>query len=270
MKALELTLIIFLFVWGESRLLASPPEKTDLVIPLTTSEFLPPGKFEWQTDLSTEGEVSIQVNLSSQILEVYRGEILIARSSISSGRTHRSTPNGVFSILEKEAVHYSNLYNNAPMPFMQRLTMEGLAIHAGALSGVPASHGCIRIPDAFARRLFQITSKGNAVHIFGDSSQYSLAAMKNKQSRLPVENRIAKQTVVPLSEANISQPKGEELFQRQTEYPRVQLVYLPSKKMGELEREELQVRNDISLSQTQRQRELNRLWAEQRALAGKP
>jgi hypothetical protein len=75
------------------------------------------------------------------------------------------TPTGVFTILQKKQEHYSNLYNNAPMPFMQRLTWDGIALHAGHLPGKPASHGCIRLPMAFAKALFGETDKGMTVVI---------------------------------------------------------------------------------------------------------
>ena len=75
------------------------------------------------------------------------------------------TPTGTFTILQKRRTHFSNIYDNAPMPFMQRLTWDGIALHAGQIPGTPASHGCVRLPTAFARHLFGETSLGARVYI---------------------------------------------------------------------------------------------------------
>lgn len=102
--------------------------------------------------------VLIVVSKASQRMQVFRdGEPWLA-SPVSTGRPGHRTPAGVFPILEKRRYHRSNLYSNAPMPFMQRLTRGGIAIHAGRLPGYPASHGCIRVPFGVARALFELTS----------------------------------------------------------------------------------------------------------------
>jgi hypothetical protein len=90
-------------------------------------------------------------------MHVFRDGVLWKSSPVSTGKRGKRTPTGVFAILQKKRFHRSNLYSNAPMPFMQRLTWSGIAIHAGHLPGYPASHGCIRIPSAFASELFKIT-----------------------------------------------------------------------------------------------------------------
>ncbi|MEJ8473437.1 L,D-transpeptidase [Roseibium algae] len=100
------------------------------------------------------------ISLEDQKIDVYRGTELLSSSPISSGRPGNSTPTGVFSILEKRRKHFSNIYNNAPMPFMQRLTWSGIALHQGKLPGYPASHGCIRMPHTFAKDLFGMTDRG--------------------------------------------------------------------------------------------------------------
>ncbi|WP_082836816.1 L,D-transpeptidase [Labrenzia sp. OB1] len=100
------------------------------------------------------------VSLDDQQIRVYRGLDLIETSPISSGKRGHSTPTGVFSILEKRRKHFSNLYDNAPMPFMQRLTWSGVAMHVGRLPGRPASHGCIRLPRNFAKSLYGMTDRG--------------------------------------------------------------------------------------------------------------
>lgn len=107
--------------------------------------------------------LQILVSLADQTLDVYRGTQLVASSPISSGKPGHSTPTGVFSILEKRKRHFSNLYNNAPMPYMQRLTWSGIALHEGHLPGRPASHGCVRLPRGFAQDLFAMTERGGHV-----------------------------------------------------------------------------------------------------------
>lgn len=111
------------------------------------------------------GPLVLVVSLNNQTVTVYDDGKQIARSPISSGMTGHPTPTGVFSILEKNRIHHSNLYGGAPMPFMQRVTNSGVALHAGDLPGYPASHGCIRLPYSFARDLFGITDVGARVII---------------------------------------------------------------------------------------------------------
>lgn len=138
---------------------------------------LKPGEFWWKPELSPVGPVVALVSIPQQIMHVYRNGILIGRSSVSTGARGHSTPSGVFTILEKKQTHYSRTYNNAPMPNMQRLTWQGVAMHSGNLPGYPASHGCIRLPYDFSKLLFGITSKGGTVVIGdGKSPQPRLAA----------------------------------------------------------------------------------------------
>ena len=94
----------------------------------------------------------------------------IGRSSISSGKPGHDTPTGVFPILQKKKMHHSNLYDDAPMPFMQRLTWGGIALHSGRNPGYPASHGCIRLPDEFAERLYDVTERGDTTVVVADQS----------------------------------------------------------------------------------------------------
>jgi len=86
------------------------------------------------------------VSLRSQRMTVYDADGWIARAPVSSGQKGRETPAGIFSVIQKNAEHYSNLYDDAYMPHMQRLTWSGIALHGGALPGYPASHGCVRMP----------------------------------------------------------------------------------------------------------------------------
>ncbi|MEZ0283151.1 pentapeptide repeat-containing protein, partial [Methyloceanibacter sp.] len=103
------------------------------------------------------------VSLDAQKVDIYRGIKHVASAKISSGMPGYDTKLGVFSILEKKRRHHSNLYSGAPMPFMQRLTRSGTALHAGAIPGYPASHGCVRLPYSFAPKLFEMTSVGQNV-----------------------------------------------------------------------------------------------------------
>src|SRR5436189_522186 len=128
---------------------------------------LKPGDYWWKPQLSPEGPVVVLVSLPLQTMHVYRNGILIGRSTVSTGSKGRSTPPGVFTILEKKPEHYSKKYNNAPMPNMQRLTWTGIAMHSGQLPGYPASHGCIRLPFDFSQLLFSATAKGGTV-VVGD------------------------------------------------------------------------------------------------------
>src|SRR3954447_1508096 len=100
------------------------------------------------------------VSLHDQRITVYDANGWILRAPVSSGQKGRETPAGIFSIIEKEAEHYSNLYDDAYMPHMQRITWSGIALHGGALPGYPASHGCVRMPFDFAERLFDETRIG--------------------------------------------------------------------------------------------------------------
>ena len=103
------------------------------------------------------------VSLGNQRITVYDANGWIQRAPVSSGQKGRETPAGVFSVIEKQAEHYSNLYDDAYMPHMQRITWSGIALHGGPLPGHPASHGCVRLPYDFARRLFDMTKLGMRV-----------------------------------------------------------------------------------------------------------
>jgi hypothetical protein len=103
------------------------------------------------------------VSLRNQRITVYDANGWILRSPVSSGQKGRETPAGVFSVIQKNAEHYSNLYDDAYMPHMQRITWSGIALHGGPLPGYPASHGCVRLPFDFAARLFELTRMGMRV-----------------------------------------------------------------------------------------------------------
>src|ERR1700676_3429711 len=109
----------------------------------------------------TAGEpVMAIVSLRTQRITVYDANGWIWRAPVSSGQRGRETPAGIFSIIQKDAEHHSNLYDDAFMPHMQRLTWSGIALHGGPLPGYPASHGCVRMPYEFAEQLFDMTQMG--------------------------------------------------------------------------------------------------------------
>lgn len=126
--------------------------------------------YTWAPDRAPSGPVKIVVSLSDQRAYVYRDGVQIGESPVSTGMEGRETPTGTFTILEKQRFHRSNKYDNAPMPFMERITWYGVALHGGRLPGYPASHGCIRLPQAFARKLFGVTSVGAQVVVTDDES----------------------------------------------------------------------------------------------------
>jgi len=134
------------------------------------ADALQPGEYLWTPERGGAGQLVVVVSLPTQRAHVYRNGVRIGLSTVSTGTATHPTPTGTFEILQKKAMHRSNLYNDAPMPFMQRLTWDGIALHAGKIPGYPASHGCVRLPLAFAELLFGETQRGMLVVIADDSS----------------------------------------------------------------------------------------------------
>ena len=126
---------------------------------------IPPAGLAPKAPAATASPVRVVVSLPQQKAYVFRGGALIATAPVSTGRPGHPTPTGTFTILQKNVHHHSNRYSNAPMPFMQRLTNYGIALHAGALPGYPASHGCIRLPWSFAKKLYGMTDQSTRVTI---------------------------------------------------------------------------------------------------------
>jgi hypothetical protein len=124
---------------------------------------LGPGQYRWAPYADETLPVRVAIDLTNQRAFVFQGRALIGIAAISTGRRGHGTPTGAFPILQKARWHRSNIYSNAPMPFMQRLTWGGIALHAGYNPGRPASHGCIRLPYGFARVLFRATDVGGMV-----------------------------------------------------------------------------------------------------------
>jgi L,D-transpeptidase catalytic domain len=118
-----------------------------------------------QAQDAPNGPLQIIISIADQRISVYDNGGLISRSSVSTGIPGHPTPLGVFSVISKQRWHQSNLYSAAPMPYMQRITWSGVALHAGVLPGYPASHGCIRLKNDFAIRLWHLTKRGTRVII---------------------------------------------------------------------------------------------------------
>ena len=118
-----------------------------------------------ETNAKPQGPLIIAVSIEQQKVRVYDANGLFAESPVSTGMKGHSTPMGVFSIIQKHKMHRSNIYSGAPMPYMQRITWSGVAMHAGVLPGYPASHGCIRMPTAFAMKMWNWTRMGARVII---------------------------------------------------------------------------------------------------------
>jgi peptidoglycan hydrolase-like protein with peptidoglycan-binding domain len=111
--------------------------------------------------LAEEAPLQIFVSKDTQSLVVYDGDQPVATSNVSTGKAGHTTPSGIFSILEKQKMHHSNLYDDAEMPFMQRITWSGVALHeSGHVPDYPASHGCVRMPRTFAKSLYGMTKRG--------------------------------------------------------------------------------------------------------------
>lgn len=152
--------------YAQGAVASSPPEFARDI------EKLKPGEWVWAPEVAPSGPVLIYVDLSRQIAMVYRNGIRIAATTVSTGKPGHSTPTGIFTILQKDAKHRSSTYNNAPMPYQQRLTWDGVALHAGGLPGYPESHGCVHLPMGFARELFSITDLGGTVVVEGDAAHH--------------------------------------------------------------------------------------------------
>lgn len=145
----------------------TPAQQVDLASGsvVQTVTHLKAGQYVWAPEVAPEGPMLLIVNVATQRAVLFRNGVPIAATSVSTGRPGHVTPTGVFTILQKQIEHYSSIYDSAPMPYMQRLTWQGVALHAGNLPGYPASHGCIRLPAEFAKKLYAETKVGMTVVI---------------------------------------------------------------------------------------------------------
>jgi hypothetical protein len=123
------------------------------------------GEYIWMGDAVASGPVVMVVSLNEQRAYVYRNGVLIGATTVSTGRPGHLTPTGVFTVLQKQKEHRSTIYDGAPMPYMERLTWGGVALHAGGLPGYPESHGCVHLPSQFAQLLYAISPSGMTVVI---------------------------------------------------------------------------------------------------------
>ena len=123
------------------------------------------GQYLWRDIPESAGPERVVISLGEQLAFLYRGNTLVAVATISTGRFDKPSPTGIFSVLDKRPFYRSKKYDNAPMPWMQRIDQYGIALHGGYNPGYPASHGCIRLPLAFAKKLYSITDIGTPVLI---------------------------------------------------------------------------------------------------------
>lgn len=136
----------------------------------TPIDRLKKGEFLWMGWAVTKGPIVMVVSITEQRAYVYRNGVLIGATTVSTGRPGHATPTGVFTVLQKQREHRSTIYDGAPMPYMERLTWGGVALHAGGLPGYPESHGCIHLPSEFARLLFEVSADGMTVVIGAEQS----------------------------------------------------------------------------------------------------
>lgn len=158
----------------------------------TPTSALKPGQWIWGGDNKTMGPMALVVSLTEQRAYAYRNGILIGVTTISSGKRGYETPTGVFTILQKDKNHHSNKYDNAPMPYQQRLTWSGVALHAGGLPGYPESHGCVHLPTRFAEHLFEATNMGMTVVVSAEGD--SPASVVHPRAILPIDPHSGEQS----------------------------------------------------------------------------
>ena len=150
----------------------------------------------------TTGPLLLIVSITKQTVTLYDAGVVVVEAPISSGTSENPTPTGIFSVIEKNWWHRSNIYSAAPMPYMQRINWEGVALHAGELPGYPASHGCIRLPYDFALRLWQTTKIGARVIVSSDG----VVPIEISHPRLFVPEPEEERMSVAKQEANVAPP----------------------------------------------------------------
>jgi len=199
---------IMLATFGVSKIAssASPQAPEKVTVKEAPKPELPPlpepPKPKMVADTMGEGIV-IVISKASQQMHVFAKGEAWGSSPVSTGKKGKETPAGVFAILQKRVKHNSNLYSNAPMPFMQRLTWDGIAIHAGRLPGYPASHGCIRLPREFAKALFELTGHTTTAVIVTDDP------LADEQEALKLAS--ATDAVVPIDPSVLDPKWAEEI-----------------------------------------------------------
>ena len=126
---------------------------------------LKPGQYVWRDVPDGTGPERVVISLSDQMAYIYRGDTLMAATTISSGRDSKPTPTGIFSILNKTPFYRSKKYDNAAMPYAQFFDPHGIALHSGYVGDTPNSHGCVHLPNAFAKKLYSVTDVGTPILI---------------------------------------------------------------------------------------------------------
>ncbi|WP_314950321.1 L,D-transpeptidase [Bradyrhizobium cosmicum] len=161
---------------------------------------------EKEAGTKPQGPLVIAVSIDRQKVTVYDSNGMFAESPVSTGMKGHSTPMGVFSIIQKHKFHHSNIYSGAPMPYMQRITWSGVAMHAGVLPGYPASHGCIRMPMSFAMKMWNWTRMGARVIVTpGQMSPQTFSHPLLASVRLPPQPAAS---LVPQSNVDDKADKG--------------------------------------------------------------
>lgn len=177
----------------------------------TNPKKLKPGQFIWKGNSALFGPIMALVSIPEQKIYLYRNGMLIGISTVSTGKRGHGTPAGVFIVLEKDRYHRSRTYNNALMPYANRLTWGGVALHAGHIPGYPASHGCIRLPTQFARMLFKVSTLGMTVVIAGYQSQtFKLAHPAVLSAVDPREAKVVDSPDLTLTEEFRWQPENAQ------------------------------------------------------------
>jgi hypothetical protein len=184
---LACSLLAAMVAWPPSQAEASLHRKSKRVDEAKKEQPAPP-----------KGPLTVSIAIANQHLTVYDGSAAIAHAPVSTGMSGHPTPMGVFSVIQKQKWHQSNIYSGAPMPYMQRITWSGVAMHAGVLPGYPASHGCIRMPHDFAVRLYGMTKVGVRVFVtrndvtpapFADSHLFTPKPPEDTQANTPKDRQ---------------------------------------------------------------------------------
>jgi hypothetical protein len=166
MKLTCLFLTIFLGILSTAQAKATPFWGAKAPVDYETpTRSLKKGEFTWAPQIAPKGPILVMISLDEQRAYTYRNGVEIGASTISSGKKGHRTPTGVFHTFLKDADHHSSIYNNAAMPYTQKFTYGGVALHAGGIPGYPESHGCVHLPSEFARLLFGVSPKGMTVVI---------------------------------------------------------------------------------------------------------
>jgi len=155
-------------------------------VPFETAPLtLKKGEFTWAPQVAPAGPILVVVSLEEQRAYAYRNNILIGAAMVSTGKPGHETPTGVFTTILKDKDHHSSLYNSAPMPYTQKITNDGVALHAGGIPGYPESHGCVHLPSEYARLLFEAAPKGMTVVI--SSKKTVASSIKHPALLAPVD-----------------------------------------------------------------------------------